>query len=395
MNAIDLKTLLQLVGKLADSDDPNSASTRFRAYVRENIQGASDLRAYVESALSTKGEQTNWALQDLINHAGHLLGFEVIPGRYRGAQGHIGFDGLWRSPTGRALVIETKTTDVYAVKTAPLLGYINDLVSEGQIGHPKDALGLYVYGRFDAEASQLENAIIVEGRQETLRVVSVDALLNLLELQQQYELDHQTVLQLLIPPPVRIDTLVDLLFDITSQERRQGAEEKPVIKQDTAPQPGDDVSYYVLPAADSEDGTPVLENLHHWLGKGMWGLGQRTAHRKAFRPGDHICFYAARIGIVVECLLTSSAFEMTKKQSPKPHLDIPYGMRLEKVRWFEDAPVPLTTEIRAELTAFEGRDLSKGWAWFIQSTSKVTQADFELLTGHRLPGQKTVPGSAE
>jgi len=35
------------------------------------------------------------------------------------------------------------------------------------------------------------------------------------------------------------------------------------------------------------------------------------------------------------------------------------------------------------------------WAWFIQSTGKVTQADFELLIGQRQPGQKTAPGSAE
>ena len=64
----------------------------------------------------------------------------------------------------------------------------------------------------------------------------------------------------------------------------------------------------------------------------------------------------------------------------------PYGIRLRDVRWFEDAPIALTTEVRAELSAFEGRDLSKGWAWFVQGTSKVTQQDFEMLTGRRKPG---------
>jgi hypothetical protein len=32
-----------------------------------------------------------------------------------------------------------------------------------------------------------------------------------------------------------------------------------------------------------------------------------------------------------------------------------------------------------------GRDLNKGWDWFVQGTSKVTEDDSELLTGRRAP----------
>jgi hypothetical protein len=143
------------------------------------------------------------------------------------------------------------------------------------------------------------------------------------------------------------------------------------------------ISYYLLPAADSEDGMPVLENLHHWLDRGMWGLGQRTGYRKAFRPGDRLCFYAVRIGVVAECTVVSPAFELDQKESPKPHLDVPYGIRLKDVRWFENMPIALTTDVRTELSAFQGRDLSKGWAWFVQGTSKLTAEDFELLIGRQ------------
>lgn len=396
MSTIDLKTLLQLVGTLDDSADPNSPSARFRTYIRENVQGVSELRAYVEEALSTSGDQYNKALQDLINHAGQLLGFEVAFGRYRGVQGEIGFDGLWHSPTGRALVVEAKTTDVYTVRTSTLLGYINRLVSDGQIKHSKKALGLYVYGRFDADSNQLENAIIAEGRQDQLRVMSVDALLNLLELQQEYELDHETVLPLLFPPPVRVDTLVNLIFDIASQERRQVVAETAPIYQTrdveaevaTATATTTTTNYYLLPASDSEDGMSVLENLHHWLGRGMWGLGQRTGYRKAFQPGDRACFYAARIGMVAECTIASPSFELDRKQSPKPHLEVPYAIRLENVRWFDDTPIALSREVRAELSGFQGRDLGKGWAWIVQGTSKLTLRDHKVLTGRRTPGEK-------
>lgn len=222
MPKIELHTLLGLVGGLNDSDQPGSASARFRTYLQQNVQQASDLRDYIEDALDASGAQFNKALQDLINHLGQCLGFDVTYGRYRGVRGAIGFDGLWQSPTGWALVVEAKTTDVYTVKTSTLLGYINALVSEGRIQQPNDTLGLYVYGRFDAHTNQLENAIKAEGRREKLRVASVDALLNLLELKQAYGLAHRTILNLLLPASVRVDPLINLISDVVAQEKEEG-----------------------------------------------------------------------------------------------------------------------------------------------------------------------------
>lgn len=381
MPQIDLNTLLKLVGTLDDSTDPGSSSSRFRDYLRENLQQVGDVRAYVNDALAQSGDQFNKALQDLINHIGQLLEFDVVYGRYRGTPGQIGFDGLWHSQKQWALVVETKTTDVYTVRTDTLLGYINALVSDGQIASPSDALGLYVYGRFDAGTNQLENAIVAEGRRQQLRLISVDALLNLLELKQEYDLDHQTILSLLLPAPVRVDPLVNLMFDVVSQEKREAVEAK-IVEPATQPSPVDDTRvcvYYSLPASDSEDGTPVIDNLHRWLDKGLWGLGQRTGYRKSFAAGDRVCFYAARIGVVAEGVITSSSFELSRKQNPSS-VEVPYAIRLDQVRWFDD-PIELTTEVRKELDAFEGRDPEKGWAWFVQGTSKLTEHDFKLLTG--------------
>jgi negative regulator of replication initiation len=231
MPRIELYTLLDLVGDLSDSTEAGSASARFRKYLRENIQQVSDVRAYVSDALGRSGDQYYRALQDLINHAGELLGFKVVYGRYRGIRGAVGFDGLWQSPTGWSIVVETKTTDVYVVKTATLLGYINNLISEGQLQNPNNVLGLYVYGRFDAQTTQLENAISVEGRRERLRVVSVEALLHLLALQQEYRLSHNTLLGLLLPAQVRVDALVNLILDIVAQEK-----EDATIVQKTQPE---------------------------------------------------------------------------------------------------------------------------------------------------------------
>ena len=45
----------------------------------------------------------------------------------------IGFDGLWKSPTRFFIVIEVKTTDIYAIKTATPIGYVDALISEKEI----------------------------------------------------------------------------------------------------------------------------------------------------------------------------------------------------------------------------------------------------------------------
>jgi negative regulator of replication initiation len=213
-----LAELLDTVGRLDDSEGDDTARERFRRMLKQKVHEGSQIRDFVEECLSNSGDQFNKALQDLVNRVGELLEFDVEYGRYRGTTGQIGFDGLWRSPTGRAIVIETKTTDAYTVKTRTLLDYINALVSEGQIDSPSDALGLYVYGRFDARTNQLENAIIVEGRRDRLRVISVGALLDLLKLKQEYNLDHETILSLLLPTPVQVDPLVELIFAVVARE---------------------------------------------------------------------------------------------------------------------------------------------------------------------------------
>lgn len=239
---LTLSKLLDLVGTLNDNTDKDGASDRFRKYLRANVILWSDARAYIEEALSNSGDQYNKALQDLINHLGHLLGFEVIYGRYRGVKNQVGFDGLWQSPSGWSVVVETKTTDVYAVRTDTLLGYINTLVSERRVKSRDKTFGLYVYGRFDSQTTQLENAIAVENRRDQLRVVSVHALLSLLELSQQYNLSHDSILGLLLPAPIRIDPIVDLIRGVVAQEQEREpsfADSEPILTtgkdQDTVP----------------------------------------------------------------------------------------------------------------------------------------------------------------
>src|SRR5579864_239189 len=158
--AITLNQILDLVGTLDDSTGPDTARDRFRRFLANNVKSVAELRDHLEQCLRTPGDQYNRALQDLVNHVGAFLGFEVIFGRYRGLQGEIGFDGHWKSPTGVHVVLEVKTSETYAIKTSTLTGYIDQLISAKQIPSWDSALGLYVVGRPDPEVRQLEHAII-------------------------------------------------------------------------------------------------------------------------------------------------------------------------------------------------------------------------------------------
>ncbi len=171
-----LNQILDLVGPLDDSVGADAPRERFRRFLTKNVKNVAELRDHIEQCLRTPGDQYSRALQDLVNHIGEFLGFEVTFGRYRGVQGEVGFDGHWKSPTGLHVIIEVKTTETYAIKTSTLVGYVDELISHKQIPSWDSALGLYVVGRPDPEVRQLEHAIAAEKRTNQLRIISVESL---------------------------------------------------------------------------------------------------------------------------------------------------------------------------------------------------------------------------
>jgi hypothetical protein len=126
--SVSLNEILDLVGPLDDSVGEDTPRERFRRFLRKNVHEVGEIRDHIEQCLRTSGDQYNRALQDLVNYVGEFLGFKVEFGRYRGVQNQIGFDGLWQSPTGLNLVVEVKTTETYAIRTATLLNYIDELM---------------------------------------------------------------------------------------------------------------------------------------------------------------------------------------------------------------------------------------------------------------------------
>jgi hypothetical protein len=395
--------VLALAGKLDDSEGENTPRERFRQFLMEDVTEVGQVRDYVEECLRNSGDQYNRALQDLVNYTGHFLGFKVQYGRYQGVPSQVGFDGLWTSPAGYHLVIEVKTSNVYAINIDTLVGYVDKLISsEKKIPNWDAALGLYVVGKPEEGIKQLDNAIVAEKRTHQLRVISVDALLSLAEMMKAYGLSHKDVLAVIRPSGPTVDWVVNLMTTLVAQGTSEALPQlavdtatadtgitipqrqaKPVkVKVKNVPKSttiSSEVAYWLTPVkGDEQDSAEQI--VQRLVGQeGIYAFGDNTPGRKSIKPGDWICFHASGKGVVGHARVTTSP---QKGGHPKVHHPEKYQwvFKLSNVGLYLDKPVVIDAPMRSQLTAFQGKDANGPWAWFVQATHKLSQYDFGLLT---------------
>lgn len=194
-------------GKLRDG---NATSEEFRKLI--GLLPSSILVRYADECLSSRFDDSGLALQDIVNQAGRRLGFNVSDGRYRGSQGQIGFDGLWRSAYGDHIVVEVKTTDAYRIDLETLAGYRRGLIRSGEIPEDRSSI-LIVVGRQDT--GELEAQIRGSRYAWDVRLLSVDSLFRLISIREEIEGPHvaRQINDILIPRKyTRVDGIIDLVF---------------------------------------------------------------------------------------------------------------------------------------------------------------------------------------
>lgn len=212
--AIGNKRLEQIIAFAGDGRfaENNETSREFREYLSR--VSPEKLKAYCAECLAgEKFASAAFALQDIINEIGRRLGFSVSGGRYRGVSGEIGYDGLWTLQRGHVLVVEVKTSDAYRVSLKTIAGYRRSLIEVGTI--PKeDSSCLIIVGRQDTGGLEAE----IRGSRHAweMRLISIDALLKLLDLRQR--LDHPSVVrkvgEILVPHEfTKVDDIVELVFE--------------------------------------------------------------------------------------------------------------------------------------------------------------------------------------
>lgn len=142
------KTCEQIVtfaaeGKLRDGSETSKQFREVLSHVPPEL-----LIRYVNECLSKSFSDAAFALQDVVNEIGSRLGFQIEHGRYRGTAQAIGYDGIWRSTDGYALIIEVKTTDAYRINLDTPAGYRLQLIAEDRV-HKQLSSVLLIVGRFD------------------------------------------------------------------------------------------------------------------------------------------------------------------------------------------------------------------------------------------------------
>lgn len=201
----------QVVASAGDGTlrDGSVCSEELRTYLAQ--VPTSKIATYVDQCLGFSIGKGGLILQDLVNELGRRLEYRVTNGRYQGAVNAIGYDGIWVSPEGHAVVVEVKTTDAYRLSLDTLAGYRDRLAADGELKGPSSVL--IVVGRQDT--GELEAQIRGSRHAWDIRLISAEALLKLAQLKENSEGAEtgRKIRSLLTPMEyTRLDRMVDVMF---------------------------------------------------------------------------------------------------------------------------------------------------------------------------------------
>jgi hypothetical protein len=152
-----------------------------------------------------------------------------------------------------------------------------------------------------------------------------------------------------------------------------------------APKPHDPDAgprYWLLPVGRGPDGATPLEQLRRWLDKGFWGFHKSTRYRQHLQAGDFVCFYVGKPGVVATARMSGPADTLvTSAEWPEPtppDHDI-FKLPLREIAWLP-VPRPIDNAVRAKLDAFHGKSPGANPGWLVQTTSRLSAHEFEVVT---------------
>lgn len=213
--------------------DHSECSTELNKFLSE--VPSAKLAEYADYCLTTKFDDSGKVLQDVVNELGRRLDYSVKNGRYQGVQNAIGNDGLWLSPEGHHLVVEVKTTDTYSISVDTIAKYRKSLQEKSEIGDENSML--LVVGRYDT--GQLEAQVRGSRHAWDMRLISVDSLINLVNLKEntEDEITSTKIRSILIPMEyTRLDRLIDVMF--TTAKDVESVLESETPKQEVSEESG-------------------------------------------------------------------------------------------------------------------------------------------------------------
>ena len=141
-------------------------------------------------------------------------------------------------------------------------------------------------------------------------------------------------------------------------------------------------SYWITPVKSDEEWS-VEEVIETYVEKErVYALSDRAFRGAHVKQGDFICFYRSARGVVAHAKVISSP--EAKPDSPIRNPEIyPWVFDLSDIHVYLDKPIVISAKLRSTLDAFKNKDRNKSWAWFVQTTRRISSHDFSKLTsGH-------------
>lgn len=209
---LELPQVLALCGN-GQLTDGSACAAELRAFLKQ--APSTKLFDYAETCLQKSFDKSGFVLQDLINEFGRRLDYSVESGLYQGRANAVGFDGLWRTPDGRALVVEVKTTDAYRINLDSIAGYRQRLINDSRL--PPESSILIVVGRQDT--GDLEAQVRGSRHAWDIRLISLESLTKLVKLKEGTEEDTvDKIRDVLVPfEYTRVDRIIDIAFTAATE----------------------------------------------------------------------------------------------------------------------------------------------------------------------------------
>ncbi|MEW5857601.1 MAG: hypothetical protein AB1861_09500, partial [Cyanobacteriota bacterium] len=130
---------------------------------------------------------------------------------------------------------------------------------------------------------------------------------------------------------------------------------------------------------EEEPAIEVVKQLVH--DENIWAFSEGAGKRK-INPGDYICFYAGKVGVIAHARVKSAPTYQPKHPKVDRPKEYPWIIQLEGVKFYPDNPV-LVQGVLPKLDMAKGADkekIEKHWGPWFMGTSHVSEHDFKVLT---------------
>lgn len=136
--------------------------------------------------------------------------------------------------------------------------------------------------------------------------------------------------------------------------------------------------YWITPVKD----TPVesaVECIGNLVGREhIYAFGETIPARKRIKPGDWICFYATRKGVVGYARVASLPRWEEHPAIIHPGY-YPWVIDLDRQVLFLDNPTVIDEDLRERMDEFADKPQNHNWGWLVLTIRDISKHDFRLL----------------